>query len=100
MGIAGPITSALIGALCLALAWLIGWTFVAEPATPLTAMLVWLGYINIGLAIFNMVPGFPMDGGRVLRGGIWWITGNAARATRMAAATGQIIAYGVSRANC
>jgi len=94
MGIAGPLMSGLIGALCLGIAWMLGWTFVIEPATPLTAMLVWLGYINIGLAIFNMVPGFPMDGGRVLRAVIWWITGNAARATRTAAATGQVIAYG------
>jgi Zn-dependent protease len=94
MGIAGPIASALIGVLCLAIAWFLGWTFAVEPATPLMAMLVWLGYINIGLAVFNMVPGFPMDGGRVLRAAIWWITGNAAQATRAAAATGQVIAFG------
>ena len=93
MGIAGPLTSALIGALYLGIAWMLGWAFAGEPATPVTAMLVWLGYINFGLAIFNMVPGFPMDGGRVLRV-VWWITGNAAKATRAAAATGQVIAYG------
>ena len=94
MGIAGPIMSALIGAVCFGITWMLGWTFVVEPATPMIAMLVWLGYINVGLAIFNMVPGFPMDGGRVLRAVIWWVTGNAARATRTAAATGQVIAYG------
>jgi Zn-dependent protease len=94
MGIAGPLTSALIGALCLGIAWTLGWTFAGEPTTPVTAMLVWLGYINFGLAVFNMVPGFPMDGGRVLRAVIWWITGNATKATRAAAATGQVIAYG------
>ena len=94
MGIAGPVTSALIGALCLGIASMVGWTLAVEPATPLTAMLVWLGYINFGLAVFNMVPGFPMDGGRVLRAVVWWITGNAAKATRAAAATGQVIAYG------
>jgi Zn-dependent protease/CBS domain-containing protein len=94
MGIAGPITSASIGLVCLAIAWSLGWTFVVEPATPLMAMLVWLGYINIGLALFNMIPGFPMDGGRVLRAVIWWITGNANRATRAAAGTGQAIAFG------
>jgi len=94
MGIAGPIMSALIGAVCFGIAWTLGWSFVVEPATPMIAMLVWLGYINVGLAIFNMVPGFPMDGGRVLHAVIWWITGNAARATRTAAATGQVIAYG------
>jgi len=93
LGIAGPLMSALIGALCLGIAWMLGWTFVVEPSTPIIAMLVWLGYINLGLAIFNMVPGFPMDGGRVFRAVIWWITGNAARATRTAAATGQVIGY-------
>jgi Zn-dependent protease/predicted transcriptional regulator len=93
MGIVGPITSAVLGFLCLALAWALGWTMLAEPGSPLMAMLVWLGYINIGLAIFNMIPGFPMDGGRVLRAVIWWITGNASRATRIATRMGQIIAF-------
>jgi len=94
MGIAGPITSAVIGLVCLTTALSIGWTFAVEPATPLLAMLVWLGYINIGLGIFNMIPGFPMDGGRVLRAIIWWRTGNAVRATRLAAGTGKVIALG------
>src|SRR5262245_64968666 len=58
------------------------------------AMLVWLGYINIAIAVFNMIPGFPMDGGRVLRAAIWWKTGNMALATRVAAMTGQVIAFG------
>lgn len=94
MAIAGPITSAVIGFICLSLAWATGWTTGIEPETPLLAILVWLGYINIALAVFNMIPGFPMDGGRVLRAVIWWITGNAARATRGASVTGQIIAFG------
>ncbi len=94
MAIAGPITSAAIGFICLGIAWMAGWTTLIEPATPLLAILVWLGYINIALAVFNMIPGFPMDGGRVLRAVIWWITGNAAKATRGASITGQIIAFG------
>jgi Zn-dependent protease len=93
MGIVGPITSFVIGVFCLVLALLLGWTPPNLPATPLPAMLMWLGVINVGLAIFNMVPGFPLDGGRVLRGLIWWITGNAKRATKIAARVGQVIAF-------
>ena len=93
MGIVGPITSAVLGFICLGLARTLGWTMLAEPGTPVMAMLVWLGYINIGLALFNMIPGFPLDGGRVLRAVIWWITGNGARATRIATLMGQVIAF-------
>jgi Zn-dependent protease len=93
MGIVGPITSFVIGVVCLVLALLLGWTAPGLPRTPLAAMLMWLGVINIGLALFNMIPGFPLDGGRVLRGLIWWITGNAKRATTIAARVGQVIAF-------
>lgn len=93
MGIAGPITSFLIGLLCLALAWALGNPEVIAQSPPV-AVLMWLGVINIALAIFNMVPGFPLDGGRVLRAIIWWITGNANRATAISAQVGQIVAFG------
>jgi CBS domain-containing protein len=93
MGIVGPITSAVIGIGCLGLAALLGWDPSARHQTPPLAMLVWLGIINISLAVFNMIPGFPLDGGRVLRAVIWWITGNGPRATRAAARTGQVIAF-------
>lgn len=92
VSIAGPIASAAIGLFCLLLAFLSGWAMLAEPATPLTAILVWLGFINIGLAIFNLLPGFPMDGGRVLRAIVWWRTGSVQRATRIASMTGQFVA--------
>ncbi|MEJ7863144.1 MAG: site-2 protease family protein [Pyrinomonadaceae bacterium] len=97
MGIVGPITSAVIGLICLALAFALGWTpaqGMMTAATPFLAMLVWLGYINISLAVFNMIPGFPLDGGRVLRAIIWWTTGDASRSTRIAARVGQFVAIG------
>lgn len=93
MGIVGPITSFVIGLLCLGITLALGWTPPNFPQQPLPAILMWLGVINIGLAIFNMIPGFPLDGGRVLRGLLWWITGNARRATTIAARVGQVIAF-------
>ena len=92
VAIAGPITSLIIGFGCLAISMGFGWHASAEPQTAVTAVLVWLGYINIGLALFNMIPGFPLDGGRVLRSIIWGITKNADRATRIAARVGQVVA--------
>src|SRR5581483_10527266 len=94
VAVVGPVTSALIGFIFLGLAGVFGWTLMIEPTTPLMAMAVWLGYINLGLAVFNMIPGFPMDGGRVLRAIVWQVTGNAARATRAASRTGQATAFG------
>lgn len=93
MGIIGPITSLVIGAICLGMAYALGWTPPDFPARPLPAMLMWLGYINIMLGVFNLVPGFPLDGGRVLRAIVWWLTSDAKRATMIAARTGQFIAF-------
>ncbi len=95
VGIAGPIMSVLIGFLCLLSAAALGWSPEIQaiaPPTPVLAALVWLGYINVVLAIFNMIPGFPLDGGRVLRAIIWWITGDMNRSTRIAARAGQFVA--------
>ena len=90
MAFVGPLTSAVIGVICLSLARWIG-----DPSTePWMAMLLWLGYINLSLAAFNLVPGYPLDGGRVLRALIWWKTGDADRSTRSAARVGQAVAFG------
>ena len=93
VAIAGPITSLIIGFGCLGVALGLGWQRSTEPHTPVTGVLVWLGYINISLAIFNMIPGFPLDGGRVLRSIVWAITKNADRSTQIAARVGQVVAF-------
>jgi Zn-dependent protease/predicted transcriptional regulator len=90
MAFVGPLTSAVVGAICMLLARLLG-----DPvSSPWMAMLLWLGYINLTLAAFNLVPGYPLDGGRVLRALIWWKTGDADRSTQSAAKVGQIVALG------
>ena len=93
IAIAGPVTSVVIGLVVLGTAWVNVWKPGTEPATPVISVLVWLGYINIMLAVFNMIPGYPLDGGRVLRAVIWWITRNADRSTRLAAQVGQAVAF-------
>jgi len=89
MAFVGPLTSAVIGGLCVA-----GTHLAGEPkSNPWMAMLLWLGYINLTLAAFNLIPGYPLDGGRVLRSIIWWKTGDADKSTRQAARVGQVVAF-------
>ncbi len=88
IAVVGPITSLLIGFLALVLLYALG-----QSTSPLGAILWYLGYANILLGIFNLIPGFPLDGGRVLRSIVWKIDGNLRRATRVVTVVGQIIAY-------
>lgn len=92
VAIVGPITSAVLGVLLLALAYASGWAPESAASVPGIALLVWLGYINLSLAAFNMIPGFPLDGGRVLRAILWWTMGDVGRSTRAAARVGQLVA--------
>lgn len=93
IAIVGPLTSLIIGAVLIGIVHLLEPSSGTEAPTPVTAVLLWLGYINLALAAFNMIPGYPLDGGRVLRAIIWWINKNAERATRHAAQVGQVVAF-------
>lgn len=100
--IVGPIISIVLGIIFILIANLTGGTLnvsVANPQEmiqqldPITTLLVWLGPVNILVGLFNMIPGFPLDGGRILRSIFWVITDNLRQATRWASWVGQGVAW-------
>jgi Zn-dependent protease/CBS domain-containing protein len=103
VAIVGPLSSLILGVLFLLLgagtANLDGFPLTGAPQQllarldPLSTLLMWLGPVNLILGIFNLVPGFPLDGGRVLRSILWAITDNLRMATRWASWVGQAIAW-------
>lgn len=98
MALAGPLVSVALGLVFHALGQAMAGS--PGPMEVLAVVFEWLGSINIVLAIFNVVPGFPLDGGRVLRGLLWARTGSFERATRTAASVGSgfgslLIALGI-----
>ena len=85
----GPATSFVLGGGLLALG-ASGWL----AAAPLVAAAIgWLGWVNVVLGLFNLLPGFPLDGGRLLAALLWWRWGSRARAIHGAARVGRLIAY-------
>jgi CBS domain-containing protein len=92
MAIAGPATSVIIGVVALGVAFLIDPRAALPNAEAVQAVAGYLGTVNLYLAAFNMIPGFPLDGGRVLRSAIWGVSGDRTRATTIAARGGQVVA--------
>ncbi len=88
MAFVGPLTSLLIGAICYGLLFLL-----RGNQSPVVPVLSYLAFTNILLGVFNLIPGFPLDGGRVLRSIIWKVTGKVHMATNIATMVGQVFAY-------
>jgi Zn-dependent protease/predicted transcriptional regulator len=85
VAIAGPIASFLVGLAC----WLLAQgAALAGLGVPVAGVLAYLAMINVILAVFNMVPAFPLDGGRMLRAALWYWKGSLRRATRIASGIG------------
>ncbi|WP_347311953.1 site-2 protease family protein [Defluviimonas sp. SAOS-178_SWC] len=90
IAIAGPTMSLALAAL----AWLVHLALEgADVSAPMQVVFEYLAIINLILAVFNMLPAFPLDGGRVLRAALWRTSGDLVRATRNASAISQLVAY-------
>jgi Zn-dependent protease/predicted transcriptional regulator len=92
MAIVGPLSSLVLGGIFFGIYF--GWRNVDTFAVQfITAVVYWLGYINLALGVFNLIPGFPLDGGRVLRSLIWWRSGNLKNATKIASNAGRAVGF-------
>lgn len=86
IAIAGPLVSAALGGGFMAAALIPGLP------VPADAVCSWLGYVNLALLVFNLIPALPLDGGRMLRAALWAMKGDLRTATRWAAALGRALA--------
>jgi Zn-dependent protease/CBS domain-containing protein len=88
MAIVGPLTS-----LGLAIVFGVAWYLTRDSSLAVSSVAGWLGGINASLAVFNLLPGFPLDGGRVLRSIVWGASHNLRLATRVAVIIGMLMAW-------
>src|SRR5262249_60276163 len=88
IAIAGPLASCAIAAALWGVrtTGLLGTTWAG-------AIVTYLVLVNVAIGLFNLIPGFPLDGGRIVRAVAWWWTGNFARATVIASRTGRAVAF-------
>ncbi len=96
IAIVGPLASGALGVLLLAVSWALGGLSRLGAQTvfdPFATIALWLGVVNIVLAVFNLLPGFPLDGGRVLRAALWAALGDIRKATHGASLAGQTLAW-------
>src|SRR6266536_490729 len=89
IAVVGPLTSGLLAALF----WVVDVLGRDVLSRPLVGAFGYLAWVNLLLAGFNLVPGFPLDGGRLLRSAIWKATGSFGRATRIASLAGQAVGW-------
>ncbi|MGE0540759.1 MAG: site-2 protease family protein [Dehalococcoidia bacterium] len=87
IAVVGPLTSFAIGAVAAAV-----WLLTRDQNATVAAISGYLAYINVAVGIFNLLPGFPLDGGRVLRSAVWAANHNMLKATRVAANAGRVVA--------
>jgi Zn-dependent protease len=102
IAVVGPITSILLGMGCLSAALLGTTVSLGETGSsvvgfaklgPVATLLVWLGPINLVIGFFNLVPAFPLDGGRVLRSILWYTSGDLRQSTRRVSLVGQTFGW-------
>jgi Zn-dependent protease len=98
---AGPAVTAIIVGVCIGLGAIVSKmsgvvdtaTFQNVSTTPSVALIGWLGLINLVLLVFNLIPAFPLDGGRIARSVAWKITGDRSRGTRISARMGEVFSW-------
>src|SRR5438046_2651130 len=84
---AGPLTSFLVGAVSVVIA------FATQGNVLISDLFSWLTFVNIALGLFNLVPAFPLDGGRLLSSLLWWRSGSRQRGVHNAVRVGRVFAY-------
>ena len=102
IAVAGPVVTLVIAVVCMAASFLLAgsndvWAGVrfasGDLSDGLLAMLTYLAFVNMTLLVFNLIPAFPLDGGRIARAILWWRTGDRTRATGIAARVGGLFSY-------